>query len=83
MCDPPLLYQKGREYLKVEREISEECWTDIAQVKDGYELLKKLHRQIPFCRYCLTRKKIMFPWQGGYTQELRDDEMGIHGRKKK
>ena len=83
LCDPPLLYQKSREYLKVEREISEECWTDIAQVKDGYELLKKLHRQIPFCRYCLTRKKIMFPWQGGYTQELRDDEMGIHGRKKK
>lgn len=30
-----------------------------------------------------TRINIMFPWQGNYTQELTDDEMGVLGRKKK
>ena len=83
LCDPPMLYQKNKSYLKVKREISEECWTDIYRVKDGYEVLRRLHRQIPFCKYCLTRKKLLFPWQGNYTQELTDKIMGIHERKKK
>ncbi len=82
LCDPPLLYQKNMSHLKAKREVSEDCWTDIYSVKDGYELLRSLHRQIPFCRYCLTRKKIMFPWQGNYTQELTDAEMGVRGRKR-
>lgn len=83
LCDPPMVYQKSMTHLHVQREVGEECWTDLYNVKDGYELLRRLHREIPFCKYCLTRKKIMFPWQGNYTQELTDEEMGVHGRKKK
>lgn len=83
ICDPPLLYQKNMTRLNVKREVSEECWTDLYGAKDGYELLRGLHRQVPYCKYCLTRKKILFPWQGNYTQELTDDDMGIRGRKKK
>ncbi len=83
LCDPPMVYQKNMSRLNVKREVSEDCWTDLYSVKDGYELLRQLHRQIPFCKYCLTRKKIMFPWQGSYPQELTDDEMGVHRRKKK
>ena len=83
LCDPPMVYQKNMTHLHVQREVGEECWTDLYNVKDGYELLRRLHREIPFCKYCLTRKKIMFPWQGNYTRELTDEEMGVHGRKKK
>jgi hypothetical protein len=83
LCDPPMVYQKNMSRLNVKREVSEDCRTDLYSVKDGYELLRQLHRQIPFCKCCLTRKKIMFPWQGSYPQELTDDEMGVHRRKKK
>lgn len=82
-CDPPMAYQKNMARLHVKREVDEDCWTDLYGAKDGYELLERLHRQIPFCKYCLTRKKIMFPWQGNYTQELTDAEMGVPGRKQK
>ncbi len=78
-----MAYQKNMARLHVKREVDEDCRTDLYGAKDGYELLERLHRQIPFCKYCLTRKKIMFPWQGNYTQELTDAEMGVPGRKQK
>lgn len=74
MCCVPTVYHKNRQWLETQREISEDNWTDLTKETDGYEVLRKMHQPIPFCRYCITRKKIMFPWQGGYTREVRESE---------
>ena len=70
----PLTYHENKDELAVQREISEDNWINIMEEDDGYAILQKMHRAIPFCRYCITKRKIMFPWQGGYTQELREKE---------
>ena len=74
VCCVPLTYHENKDKLEVQREISDENWINITKEKDGYAILQKMHRAIPFCRYCITKKKIMFPWQGGYTRELREKE---------
>lgn len=74
VCCVPMTYHENRDKLEVQREISEENWIDITKAEDGYEILQKMHHPIPFCQYCITKKKVMFPWQGGYTQELREKE---------
>ena len=71
-CNNPVLYYENRKRLKTEREVSEKDWINIYQVQDGCEALRKLHHQLPFCRYCLMRKKIMFPWEGNYLKELTE-----------
>ena len=70
LCTNPVVYDENRGRLRTEREISEEDWISIYRVRDGCEALRALHRPAPFCRYCLTRKKIMFPWKGNYPEEL-------------
>ena len=70
LCDNPVLYDENRERLKTKREVSEKDWINICRMQDGCEVLRKLHQPVPFCRYCLTRKKIMFPWKGNYLKEL-------------
>ena len=74
VCCVPLTYHENRDKLEVQREISEDNWINITEEDDGYAILRKMHSPIPFCKYCITKKKIMFPWQGGYTRELRESE---------
>ncbi len=70
LCTNPVVYDENRGRLRTKREVSEEDWISIYRVRDGCEALRALHRPAPFCRYCLTRKKIMFPWKGNYPEEL-------------
>lgn len=74
ICCVPMTYHENRDKLEVQREMSEENWVDITKTEDGYEILRKMHHPIPFCKYCITKKKVMFPWEGGYTRELREKE---------
>lgn len=70
LCDNPVLYEENMHRLATKREVSEKDWINIYRMQDGCEVLRSLHRPVPFCRYCLTRKKIMFPWKGNYLKEL-------------
>ncbi len=79
-CGAPIFYWENREYLETEREVSKEDWINIQTQNDGWQLLDKLNKPFPFCRYCITAKRIMFPWQGQYTRELKEEELS--GRNK-
>ena len=70
LCTNPVVYEENRERLDTKREVSKKDWIDIHRVEDGCKALRRLHQPVPFCRYCLTRKKIMFPWKGNYLKEL-------------
>lgn len=72
-CYQPIVYEASKDVLKTKREVSAEDWIDIRQEDDGYEILRRMHGPNPFCRYCITGKKIMFPWKGGFTEELTED----------
>ena len=65
-----MLYEENRDRLRVKREVSGQDAIPLSGVEDGYEVLRRLHEPAPFCRYCLNRRKIMFPWKGNYLKEL-------------
>ncbi|MBP5606999.1 MAG: radical SAM protein [Lachnospiraceae bacterium] len=74
-CGAPIFYKENQEYLETKREVSLEDWINIQTQNDGWQLLYKLNKPMPFCRYCITGKRIMFPWQGQYTRELKEEEV--------
>ena len=75
VCGNPVLYEENRDRLRVKREVSGQDAISLRGVEDGYEVLRRLHEPAPFCRYCLNRRKIMFPWKGNYLKELTKENL--------
>lgn len=67
-CGLPIYYQQTEEWLPFKREVAPEDLIDIYEAKDGYEVLEKLSRETPFCKYCDTSKRVDIPWEGNYTE---------------
>ena len=59
----------------MKREVSGQDSVLLRGAEDGYEVLRRLHEPAPFCRYCLNRRKIMFPWKGHYLKELTKENI--------
>lgn len=76
MCGIPIFYDAAKDKLKAEREVGDSDWVDLYRAADGYEVLEKFSKAIPLCDYCVdVRENAFFPWQGQYTQELRDEDV--------
>ena len=73
MCGIPCFYDAVKDKLRSANEVSEENWIDIYSAGDGYEILRKFNKEIPFCTYCLNKKAVVFPWEGNYTKELTEN----------
>lgn len=75
ICGAPILYDMNRERLGTYRKVTKKDWINIYDVNDGYEMLRKFHAPIPYCAYCNTQSKIVFPWKGNYMKELTLEEI--------
>ena len=64
-CIIPAEIEPFKKYFNLDIKISDQDYVDIYEVKTGEELLKKLWRPMPFCRYC-NRESIkrfgVIPW---------------------
>ena len=75
VCCNPVLYAENRDRLRTKRNVSDQDTVPLRGAGDGYEILRRLHESVPFCRYCLNRRKIMFPWKGNYLKELTKENL--------
>ena len=51
-CTRPAAIYKFNKYFKLDLEVSEKDYINIYQEKNGQEILRKLSKPIPFCKYC-------------------------------
>lgn len=78
VCGIPIFHQEAKNKLKTKREVTNNDWIDLYNVADGYEVLRKLSKPIPFCEYCIDiRKNAYFSWQGNYTKEINEKELRV------
>ena len=62
-CPIPLTSRAFSRYYNIDLDVSKDDYIDIYEVKSSKEILKKLARPIPFCRYCdVKNRKYDCPW---------------------
>ena len=74
VCGEPIWRRQSQQFLSKQLEVTDTDYIDIYQVKNGYEILERFMKPIPYCRYCNFEKKYVFEWQGNYTKELEWDK---------
>lgn len=71
VCPAPIVARGNRALTGSANEISRDDIIDLYdETIDGFQIIKKFSRPIPYCRYCNKAGKILFQWEGQYRKAL-------------